>query len=419
MSELATPTRTARRNFWLGVADGGMFSFGLSVMSRFTVLPLIVEQLSGAPWMQGLIPAIFFTGWLLPALFVTPAIIARPRRKPWLMVVGIGERLPYLLLGLLFLFAPDLSDQILLLAFFSLFAISSFSMGLNSIAWQDFIARIVSPQRWGTFLGLNAGLGGTLGVGGALIAGLVLVQWSFPQSIGILSLCSFACMVVSFFMLTLMRESPQPTAPAQSFQRFLRGLIPLLRRDVAFRRYLIARSAISLGLVGHSFFTAAALARFQPSEAEIALYTAALLGVQALANVGLGALADHWGHKHVLLLSTLIGVVAIILAVVAPVSWWFIPIFALVGASQAGFQLSGFTLVFAFSPPADRPRYIGIANTALAPIAALSPLLVGWLATVASYDLVFILLALVGILGAAMLHWRVAAPPRHAPVEHG
>jgi MFS family permease len=419
MSELATPTRTARRNFWLGVADGGMFSFGLSIMSRFTVLPLIVEQLSGERWMQGLIPAIFFTGWLLPALFVTPAIIARPRRKPWLMVVGIGERLPYLLLGLLLLFAPTLSDQILLVAFFSLFAISSFCMGLNSIAWQDFIARIVSPQRWGTFLGLNAGFGGTLGVGGALIAGIVLVQWPFPQSIGLLSLCSFACMVVSFFMLSLMRETPQPTAPAQSFQRFLRGLVPLLRSDVAFRRYLVARSAISLGLVGHSFFTAAALERFQPAEAEIALYTAALLGVQALANVGLGALADHWGHKHVLLLSTLIGVVAIILAVVAPVSWWFVPIFALVGASQAGFQLSGFTLVFAFSPPADRPRYIGIANTALAPIAAVSPMLVGWLATITSYDLVFILLALMGTLGAAILHWRVAAPPRHTAEGQG
>ena len=414
-----TPTRTARRNFWLGVADGGMFSFGLSIMSRFTVLPLIVEQLSGERWMQGLIPAIFFTGWLLPALFVTPAITARPRRKPWLMVVGIGERLPYLLLGLLLLFAPSLPDQILLVAFFSLFAISSFAMGLNSIAWQDFIARIVSPQRWGTFLGLNAGFGGTLGVGGALIAGIVLVQWPFPQSIGLLSLCSFACMVVSFFMLSLMRETPQPTAPAQSFQRFLRGLVPLLRSDVAFRRYLVARSAISLGLVGHSFFTAAALERFQPAEAEIALYTAALLGVQALANVGLGALADHWGHKHVLLLSTLIGVVAIILAVVAPVSWWFVPIFALVGASQAGFQLSGFTLVFAFSPPADRPRYIGIANTALAPIAAVSPMLVGWFATITSYDLVFILLALMGTLGAAILHWRVAAPPRHATAGQG
>jgi predicted MFS family arabinose efflux permease len=121
----------------------------------------------------------------------------------------------------------------------------------------------------------------------------------------------------------------------------------------------------------------------------------------------------------VLLLSTLIGVVAIILAVVAPVSWWFVPIFALVGASQAGFQLSGFTLVFAFSPPADRPRYIGIANTALAPIAAVSPMLVGWLATITSYDLVFILLALMGTLGAAILHWRVAAPPRHTAEGQG
>lgn len=56
----------------------------------------------------------------------------------------------------------------------------------------------------------------------------------------------------------------------------------------------------------------------------------------------------------------------------------------LVGAAQAGYQLSGFTLGFAFSPPAIRPTYIGVANTALALVAALGSLLVGGVATFTS-----------------------------------
>jgi hypothetical protein len=49
--------------------DGGTFYLGLSMVSRFTVLPLFVERLSPDRWLQGLIPAINYTGWFLPGLF--------------------------------------------------------------------------------------------------------------------------------------------------------------------------------------------------------------------------------------------------------------------------------------------------------------------------------------------------------------
>ena len=95
------------------------------------------------------------------------------------------------------------------------------------------------------------------------------------------------------------------------------------------------------------------------------------------ATLGSGALADRWGHKQVLELATAIGLLALLLAVLAPSAAWFFPIFVLVGTAQAGYQLSGYTMIFSFSTPADRPTYIGVANTALAPMAAFGPLLAG------------------------------------------
>ncbi len=403
-------SRIARRNFWLNVLDGSAFTLGISMVSRFTVLPLIVERISDARWLQGLIPALFYAGWLLPGLFVAPMIAAQPRRKPWILRATIGERLPFLFLGLVLIFLPDLPAVVLLGVIFTLYTIFALSAGLTSTAWQDFIARLIPERSWGIFFGLQAGIGGLLGVGGAVIAGWVLATQPFPQSAGILALICFGFMVVSYIFLSLTVEVDQPPAPRQSLRTFLRGIGPLLRQDDRFRRYLIARTAIALGLVGHSFLTASALERFSPPAAQIGLFTAALLGAQAVANIGLGALADRWGHKQVLELSTLVGVAALLLAVVAPAAWWFVPIFMLVGTAQAGYQLSGFTLVFAFSPPAIRPTYIGVANTALAPVAALGPLLVGGLATFTSYQFIFVILALVGMAGTVMLHRRVADP---------
>ncbi len=409
--------RNARRNFWLNVLDGSFFVLGISMVSRFTVLPLLVERLSGARWLQGLIPALFFAGWLLPGLFIAPLVASLPRRKPWILTATLLERLPYLALGLIFLFAPGLPAGTLLGVLFSLYAVFALGAGLTSTAWQDFIARVIPERSWGTFFGIQSGLGGLLGVGGGVVAGAVLATQPYPQSIGILCLLCFAFMAVSYGFLASPVEVPLPAAPRQPLVAFLRGIGPLLRRDVAFRRYLFCRAAIAMGLVGHAFLTASALERFSPSAAQIGLFTGVMLGAQAVGNLGLGALADRWGHKQVLELATALGMAALGMALVAPDAPWFVPIFALVGASQAGYQLSGFTLVFAFSPPAERPTYIGVANTALAPVAALGPLLAGWLAGGTGYAFVFAALAVVGLAGLAVLHWQVAVPQARLRAE--
>jgi MFS family permease len=404
--------RYAKRNFWLNVLDGMAFIFGISMVSRYTVLPLFVSRLSSERWLQGLIPALTQVGALLPALFMAPLTASLPRRKPLILAVTIGERLPWLVLGLILLLWPDLPAATLLAIFFTLYAIYMFSGGFVSIAWQDFISRVIPERRWGTFFGLQFGLGGVLGVAGASIASVILATQPFPQSIGILALICFGAMIPSYFFLAATVEPPQPTAPRQPMLAFLRGVGPLLRRDHGFRRYLFCRSAISLGLVGHSFVTAAALERFHPSDAEIGVFTAVLLAAQAISHIGSGALADRWGHKQVLELATAIGLLALLLAVLAPSATWFFPIFMLVGTAQAGYQLSGYTMIFSFSTPADRPTYIGVANTALAPMAAFGPLLAGALAERAGYNALFLVLLAIGLAGVLGLHWRVPTPAR-------
>jgi len=407
--------RHATRNFWLNVLDGMAFVFGMSMVSRLTVLPLFVARLSSERWVQGLLPTITQTGWVLPTLFMAPLVASLPRRKPLIMTVTIGERVPMLMLGLLLLFWPGLAPATLLVIFFSLYAVQTFSGGFIATAWQDFISRLIPERRWGTFFGLQFGLGGVLGVAGAAVASGILATQPFPQSVGILALICFGALILSYIFLGLTVEPPQPVEPRQPMRAFLSGIGPMLRRNLAFRRYLFCRSAIALGLIGHSFVTAAALERFHLADAEVGVFTGVLLAAQALSHISLGALADRWGHKQVLELATAFGLIALLLTILAPTTRWFFPIFALVGAAQAGYQLTGFTVVLSFSTPAERPAYIGVANTMLAPVAMLGPLLAGSLAEATGYNMLFATLLLIGLVGLMMLHWRVPTPQRAAP----
>src|SRR5947207_5638524 len=94
-------TRYAARNFWFNVMDGTAFVFGVSMVSRYTVMPLFISRLSSERWIQGLIPTLTYTGWFLPALFMAPLVASMPRRKPLIMLATIGERVPFLILGTL------------------------------------------------------------------------------------------------------------------------------------------------------------------------------------------------------------------------------------------------------------------------------------------------------------------------------
>lgn len=422
--------RHARRNFALNVIEGGLFMFGISMVSRFTVLPYFVEQYSQASWLQGLLPTIANTGWLLPGLFVAPLIAHLWRRKPVMLLGTLMERLPWLLIGLWLISGNSFDATTTLYVFFALYSMHMFSAGMTSVPWQDFIGRVIPERRWGTFFGMQSGLGSLLGVAGAAVATQVLAgnplsigEWQivgtyeFPYSIGFLSLLCFGCMTVSYVFLLLTVEPRIPPRPKQPFWGLIRDMPQILRDDRSFTMYLIARTGISLGMLGHSFVTAAALSRFDVSGSRIGEFTVVLLAAQALGNFGLGALADRWGHRQVLVFSGFLGSVSLLLAWIAPNELWFFGIFVCGGIALGGYQLSGFTMVMNFAKTELRPTYIAVANTFNVPISAMTPLLAGWLAGVYGYIGLFVVLAVFGVLGSVVMMKKVALPNAQQKAE--
>lgn len=416
--------RHARRNFWLNVIEGGLFMFGISMVSRFTVLPYFVEQYSQESWLQGLIPTIANTGWLLPGLFVAPLIAQLWRRKPAMLIGTFLERLPWLIIGMWLIGGNTFDSSTTLLVFFGLYSMHMFSAGATSVPWQDFIGRVIPEHRWGTFFGMQSGFGSLLGVAGATVATQVLAGtplqiggWQilgaqeFPLSIGFLSLACFGCMVISYVFLVLTVEPViAPTQAKQPFWSLIKNMPQVLRDDPGFTTYLVARVCLSLGMLGHSFVTAAALSKFDIDGSTVGAYTVALLASQAVGNFGLGALSDRWGHRQVLLLSGFLGSASLLLAWVAPNALWFFPIFILGGFALGGYQLSGFTMVMNFATTDTRPTYIAVANTFNVPVSAIAPLAAGWLAGQYGYIGLFVVLAVLGLIGVYILYTRVQLP---------
>jgi len=410
--------RHFRHNAVVNWLDGTFFWFGSSFIAPSTILPLYVSHFTDSKLAIGLLSMLSTTGWLLPQLFTVNWIQRLPRKKVAVVQAGLfTERLPLLLMvpaAWLATRAPALA----LALFFVLFAWHVLGAGAVAVSWQDMLAKVIPLDRRGRFFGIT-NFGGTgTGVLGAAAAAWLLGRYDFPYGYMLCFAAAAILVFISWFCLALTREPAQVSQePAISQREYWRRLPATLRADRNFRRYLLSRIVITMGGMAVGFLAVYAVQRWQLPDSQAGSFTASMLIGQALCNLLFGALADRKGHKLVLELSTLLGALAVGLASLAPAPGWFYAVFALIGASTAGFYLSGTMIAFEFSAHEARPTYIGLNNTLSGVAGAVAPLLGGWLAGAAGYRALFAVACVVGLAGCALLRSAVREP-RQA-VERG
>ncbi len=408
--------RNYRFNALVNVLDGTFFWFGSSFIATRTILPLYVSRFSDSKLALGLLSTIAAAGWLVPQLFTANWVQRLPRKKIGVVNVGLfTERLPIVLLALTaWLLAR--SPTLALVAFFVCFAWHVFGAGIVAVSWQDLIAKIIPLDRRGRFFGLTNFLGMGTGILGAATATWLLTHYDFPTGYVLCFTAAAVFIFISWICIALTREPAQVSQESPVSQwEYLRRLPSILRADLNFRRYLVSQIVSSLGGMAGGFVTVYAVQRWRLSDGQAGAFTTSLLIGQALSNLLFGVLADRKGHKLVLEVATLCGVLSIGLASVAPAPAWFYAVFALSGASVAGFILSGIMIVFEFSTPNLRPTYIGLSNTIIGVVSAIAPIIGGGLAGTIGYQALFAVACIFGAVSLVLLHWTVREPRYKTP----
>ncbi len=82
------------------------------------------------------------------------------------------------------------------------------------------------------------------------------------------------------------------------------------------------------------------------------------------------------------------------------------------GMASSVFWTIGIAVSLEFGTEQERPTYVGLANTLIAPSAILAPLLGGWLADWVNYRLTFLVSALFGLLTWLILFLFVRIPQK-------
>jgi MFS family permease len=402
-----------RHNYIYNLLDGGFFGFGLGFGSFTTILPLFVSTLTKSAILIGLIPAIHNMGWQLPQLMTANKISRMTRIKPFVLLMTIQERLPFLLLAVVAFFIPSLGPKLALVLIYFLLIWQGLGAGLTANAWQNLIGKIFPSDYRATFFGLQSAAANLFASLGAILAGFILLRIESPDDFALCFSLTFLLMGVSWICLNQTREQPKelefdgPVAPS-----VFQNTVTILRRDIPFRWFIISRLLNQVGLMSYAFFIVYAVKYHQMSETMAGVMTSVLFITQVGANPLLGWLADHWSHSATLMIGAISTALSAIVALFAPSIYWFYLVFMLAGIGNTAFWTIGIAISLEFGTEAERPTYVGLSNTLISPATIGAPVLGGWLADTFGYSTTFICSAIFAILTCFVLNWFVKDPKR-------
>jgi MFS family permease len=400
-----------RRNFLANIFDTAFYMLGLSIISQTTVVPLLVSRLTDSKVMIGLAPALANLGMLLPQLLVANFTEGLRRKMPFVALFCAFQRLPLLLIGLAVGLLAGPAPAMALAALLALRTVSALAVGLVIPAWYDVVAKEIPVAKRGLYAGLSNGAGALLGIAGAALAGPILAAWPYPRNFAAAFTVAFLFQAISWGALTFNRE-PESVMVKQGkrLAEYVHDLPRVIRQDRNYGRYLAVRSLVLLAGMAASFYIVYAAERFGIAEGDVGLLTALLVSSQAAANPAWGLAADRIGHKRVLIGEALCIALAASAAYLAVSPAWLWLTFMLLGVAVAASSVSALTIVLEFSGPRERPTYIGLTNTLLAPAAVVAPILGGWLAGRLGYRAMFTVAALLALLGALLMAAWVREP---------
>ncbi|MDE2852912.1 MAG: MFS transporter [Chloroflexota bacterium] len=407
--------KNLRWNFSVNLIDITFITLAFSLISRETITPLLISNLTESKIAIGLVPAIYSIAYYLPQLFAANHAERLEHKLPFVMVVGgLLERVPYLFAGLAILLLAEGAPIAALLCLYLVIGLGALGNGVATPAWFSMIGKVLPVTRRGIFFGLSEGLGTLMGIIGAFFVGLVLDSVGYPLNFAALFLVAALFMGISWVGLALNREPESPIVKAHiPFSHYFRRLPAILRRNRNFRRFLLSYSISRLSTMGVGFFIVFGDERFQLTGADVGLLTAILIGSQAAMQLLLGWLADKRGHKANLTISGLTLALAALLALTATDIAGLALAFILLGVGLGSDHVSRLNIILEFAVPEDQPTFIGLTNTLLAPVVFLAPIFGGWLADF-GFDALFVLMMICGALGGLLLLLWVQEP-RHLP----
>lgn len=375
------------------IGSHALQSSGDQAVNASTILPWLFGVLGVPAGLTGLLVPIRESGSMLPQAFLTP-IVTRVRYRKWVFVAGaLIQAAAVAAMAATAAFASGLTAGIVIIV-----ALAIFSLGrcLGSISSKDVQGRTIPKGERGQINGLSTVVSGivaiTLGLAIRWTGGDTLTPGQFAAVLALGALCWVGVALVYSRMV----EPADEDHDDDHHDSPLKTTVHLLRDDVPFRHFVIARSLLLVSSLSPPFIVALSIQAGSTGLTGLAGFVIAS-GIASLIGGSLfGRWADRSSHTLMSVGAAVASAVVVILIALTVVpnfsgdSGWasfvFIAAYFLVTLMHKGVRVGRKTYVVDMAEGDQRTEYVAVSNTAMGVIllvvgaisSALAGLGTGW-----------------------------------------
>lgn len=400
-----------KRNFYLNVFDGAVFSFAMSFVSLQTVIPVLVKKVSGSDFAIGLIPVIWAAGFNFPQIFIANYVRKIEFKKPLMLKTALGQRLPWLFIALLVLFfLEEMHPNVALICLLAGLFLAAVGGSLNLPGWFDLISKITPVQLRGRLFAYRSVVGALLGIAGGAAVIVVLESFGYPENFGILFMMTFVVMMISYIFLLFIREDkPNPPQQLFSHKEFYMRLFSILKTEKNFRNFLVSDALMMLANMSHAFFAVYAIEKFALADSFAGTFTIVMMISMIVGSIYFGYVADRYGHKINLIWASAFTSIACLAALISPLVELYYIVFVGSALNITLLMVSRLTIVAEICAENDRPTYIALTNLVTAPF-VLSGLVGGIVVNMFGFETLFTMAGIFSLLTLVWLIIKVIEP---------
>jgi MFS family permease len=247
---------------------------------------------------------------------------------------------------------------------------------------------------------------------GAVAAGRVLAGPRAQEGFAALFLAAAVSTAVSWVFLAQTREPERPAPRADVIPLAPLDLtaLGLLRKDVNFLWFMVARWLSQLAMMGMAYYTVYATSELGLTAADVGVATAAFGIAQVAANPIMTGAGDRFGFRWIMAFGMLCAIAASLTALRAESPAALVAVFALGGLANVGAWTVPLAMSTQFGAEDESPAYIGLGNTLVAPSILAAPIVGGLLAQIGGYPWTFVTASVAAAAAAVVLVVRVEDP---------
>jgi MFS family permease len=402
-----------KRNYRLLVAEGILFTVGLVFFDPNTILPLLVERLTGSAILIGIVGAVQPLSKGFIPILAGNWISSMPRKKRFLVGAMSVGRLPLWPLAAALIWLPASPAWLWATLLLSVQVLFWFGDSAGDPAWMDMVGKSVPDSRRGRFFATRQVVGGLLSVAaGAVVA--ALLGWSalpFPVNYGLVVLIGAVIYLGNVGTFVGLVERPTETSKRLRLTELVRSLPHYLKANPSFSLTMVVLVLFNMGRISLPFYIVYGGREFGLAEAALGLFIPLQVVGRISGALLWGYLGDRYGHQRAIksvsfmvIVPALIALLTGLAGVESTALFWFSLLFFLLG-----FALEGappfINYMLAIVPERERPLYAGLMGVGYVP-AVLAPIAGGLLIQFWTYSGVFALtfgLTTAGFLVALLL----------------